>query len=131
VRGQARRDRHVQISQAGLTARRRDERRDKPGLPRHHLEDHLREIDPRQQRVHVAAQLGQARGVVDRFEALDVQLPVTIEADGRVRLQAPADGAVRRVEGPGVLGQQIIRGRRQRQGLQHRVFRVRPRLASE
>ena len=121
----------MQISQAGLSTGRRGERRDEPGLPRHDLQDHLRQIDAGQQRVDVAAQLDQARRLVERLEALDVQLPLGVEADRGVCLQARADGAVRAIEGPRVLGEQIIRGRGQRQGGQNSGLGACPRLAGE
>jgi hypothetical protein len=50
VRGQARGDRHVEVGHPRAAPRDGGERLDEPGLPRHHLEDELGQIDARQHR---------------------------------------------------------------------------------
>ena len=113
VRRQTRGDRGVQVFQPGPAAGDCGKRRGQRGLPRHHLQDHLGQVDAGQHRGGPVAQVDQRRRFLDGLHPGQVDLPLVIDADLGVDGQPPADLVVGRVQGAGVLGQQRVRVLRQ------------------
>jgi hypothetical protein len=127
VRGQARRDRQLQVLQPAAAAGHGGERLDEPGLPGHHLENRLGHADAREHRPHELAQLDQARGLLDRVQCAEVQPSLRVDRDRGV-LEPSGDVAVGAVQHASVLCEQPVGVLGQRQRAEHRLLGVRPRI---
>jgi len=121
----------VQILKPGAAAGDRCERPDEPRQPGHHLDDHLRQPNPREHHPDQLAQLGQARRIGNRLQRREVKPAVVVDCDLGARGDSAGDLPVGRVERPRVAIDQLrwILGQSERS--QHRPLRVRPRLARE
>jgi hypothetical protein len=104
VRGQASRDRDLQVPQTATAAGHGSERLDEPGLPGHHLEDHLGHAHTWEHRSDELTQLDQAFRLLDRLQRGHVQLALLVDRDRRA-LEPASDLAVGAVQHPGVPGE--------------------------
>jgi hypothetical protein len=107
VRGQCRGDRDVQITQAAAATGHPGERRDEPGVPRHDLQDQVREIDPEEHGLQAPAQIDEARRVRDSVDLVGVQSPLSVDMHLRAGDEAVGQRSPGAVELPGMLGEQL------------------------